>query len=123
MTAAPADGYIRVAGMRFWGRHGARAGEKDRAQPIDVDVEVTADLTKAAGSDSLADAIDYAALFKLCERIVTTQSFTLLEALARRIAESVCEDQRVLGVAVRVRKPRLLDGATPEVEIRLPRPR
>lgn len=120
MTATP-HGLIRITGMRFWGKHGALPGERDRAQPIDVDLEITADLTKASVSDSLADAIDYAALFGLCERIVTQQSFALLEALGRCVAERVCEDPRVLEATVRVRKPRLLDGATPEVEIRLRR--
>ena len=107
--------------MRFWGKHGALPGERDRTQPIDVDLEITADLSKPSVSDALADAIDYATLFSLCEQIVTQQSFVLLEALARRLAERVCEDPRVMEASVRVRKPRLLDGATPEVEIRLRR--
>lgn len=123
MTASPQSGFIRIAGMRFWGKHGALPGERDRTQPIDVDLEIAADLTKPSASDSLADAIDYAALFALCERIVTQQSFVLLEALARCLAERVCEDPRVMEASVRVRKPRLLDGATPEVEIRLRTPR
>lgn len=121
MIVAPQLGFIRITGMRFWGKHGALPGERDRTQPIDVDLEITADLSKPSVSDALADAIDYATLFSLCEQIVTQQSFVLLEALARRLAERVCEDPRVMEASVRVRKPRLLDGATPEVEIRLRR--
>ncbi len=121
MIVAPQSGFIRITGMRFWGKHGALPGERDRTQPIDVDLEITADLSKPSVSDALADAIDYATLFSLCEQIVTQQSFVLLEALARRLAERVCEDPRVMEASVRVRKPRLLDGATPEVEIRLRR--
>jgi 7,8-dihydroneopterin aldolase/epimerase/oxygenase len=107
--------------MRFWGKHGASDEERRQAQPIDVDLEVSVDLTPAAVSDRLRDAIDYTKLFEICERVVTKQSFALLEALARHIGERICEDDRVLEVVVRVRKPRLLDGATPEVEMRIRR--
>lgn len=115
------SGHIRINGMRFWGRHGARPNEKDRTQPIDVDVDIAADLAKSSTSDSLADALDYDGVYAMCERIVTGQSFTLLEALARRIGESILEDARVREAVIRVRKPRLLNGATPEIEIRLQR--
>ncbi len=108
--------------MRFWGKHGANPGERDRTQPIDVDLEIVADVAKAAASDALADTIDYAVLQHICERIVTQQSFALLEALADRIAREVGADSRVASVTVRVRKPRLLDGATPEVELRRGQP-
>ncbi len=111
-------GTIRINGMRFWGKHGADAAERERDQPIDVDLEIDCDLARAAASDALADTIDYSALYRTCERIVTGQSCALLEALAERIAQAVCEDRRVLALIVRVRKPRLLEGATPEVELR-----
>jgi dihydroneopterin aldolase len=111
-------GTIRILGMRFWGRHGANPGEQDRAQPIDVDVELTCDLSRALASDDLADTVDYAAIYHICELEVTGRSSTLLEALAGRIADAVLRDSRISGATVRVRKPRALEGATPEVEIR-----
>ena len=113
---------IRINGMRFWGKHGAHAAERERDQPIDVDLEIACDLTRAAASDDLADTIDYGVLYRTCERIVAGQSCALLEAVAERIAQAVCEDRRVVALVVRVRKPRLLDGATPEVELRRHRP-
>jgi 7,8-dihydroneopterin aldolase/epimerase/oxygenase len=108
---------IRVTGMHFVGRHGANPGEKDRPQPIDVDVEVTADVTAAIASDALADAVDYDSIVQTCRRIVTQRSFTLLEALAAACADAIMADTRVQSARVRVRKPALLDGATPEVEL------
>ncbi|MDQ6766394.1 MAG: dihydroneopterin aldolase [Candidatus Eremiobacteraeota bacterium] len=111
-------GIIRISGMRFWGKHGANAGERERQQPIDVDVEIQAELGQAWASDRLADSVDYSAVFRTCQDIVERESFALLEALADRIARGVCAEPRVTEVVVRVRKPRLLDGATPEVELR-----
>lgn len=115
-------GTIRILGMRFWGRHGALPGERDRTQPIDLDIEFHCDLTRAAASDDLRDTIDYASVYRTCEQEVTQGSYALLEALAGRIADAVLRDRRIVEVMVRVRKPRLLDGATPEVELRLARP-
>jgi dihydroneopterin aldolase len=109
---------IRITGMRFWGRHGALAGERDRTQPIDVDLEVSADLGPSIATDRIEDAIDYAQLFACCERIVTSESCALLEALADKILSAVFADERVREAQVRVSKPRLLDGATPQVQLR-----
>src|ERR1700674_442991 len=99
---------IRISGMRFWGKHGAAPGERERQQPIDVDVELHIDCEPAAKSDDLNDTVDYDRIFHHCEAIVTQRSFTLLEALA-----AACLSE----ATIRVRKPRLLDGATPEVEL------
>jgi dihydroneopterin aldolase len=115
---SPRNGTIRISNMRFWGKHGANPGERDQTQPIDVDLEIVAEIENAIASDDLAHAIDYAALYQTCERVVTQRSFALLETLADGIAEAVCGDTRVAQVTVRVRKPRLLDGATPEIELR-----
>ena len=115
--AGSKPGAIRIMGMRFWGKHGADPGERERDQPIDLDVEIACDLGVAAAADSLAHTIDYSAVYELCERIVTVESFVLLEALADRVAQAILADARVESVTVRARKPRLLDGATPEVEL------
>jgi dihydroneopterin aldolase len=116
--SAPERGTIRVSGMRFWGKHGANIGERDREQPIDVDVEIVIDIAAAALSDAIADTLDYRDVYATCERIVTQQSHALLEALADRIASTLCQDPKIFEAIVRVRKPRLLEGATPEVELR-----
>jgi dihydroneopterin aldolase len=103
--------------MRFWGRHGASPGERERAQPIDLDVELQIDCGPAIAGDDLAKTIDYDAVFKACEHVVTQQSFVLLESLADACLTAVLADLRVESATVRVRKPRLLDGATPEIEL------
>jgi 7,8-dihydroneopterin aldolase/epimerase/oxygenase len=107
--------------MRFWGKHGVSQHERDAAQPIEVDIEVSADLEKAASSDRLQDTIDYVNLYRICERVVTERSFALLEALAAHIARAALDEAEIFEVAVRLKKPQLFDGATPQVEIRLQR--
>jgi dihydroneopterin aldolase len=111
------EGIIRITGMRFWGKHGALPGERERAQPIDMDIEITLDCAAAIARDDLASALDYADVYRTCERIVTQATFALLEAMAGACLDAVMADARVRSATVRVRKPRLLDGATPEVEL------
>lgn len=114
--------FVRIRGMRFWGKHGAEPGERDWAQPIDLDVELAVDASAAAASDELADSVDYLGVYQKLERVVTQRSFALLEAVADACLTSVLEDPRILRATVWVRKPRLLDGATPEVEMTRRRP-
>jgi 7,8-dihydroneopterin aldolase/epimerase/oxygenase len=116
------NGAVRIAGMRFSGAHGVTVRERERPQSIELDLEITLDIGRATQTDSLADTVDYARLYALCERLVSQQSFALLETLADRIAQMVVGDPKVAEVVVRVRKPGLLEGATPEVEVRRSRP-
>jgi dihydroneopterin aldolase len=111
------SGAIRIRRMRFWGRHGVTVEERARPQEIELDVELVVDCSQAVASDRLEDAVDYDAAYRTCERVVTQQSFALLEALAGAVLHEMMTDPRVERATVRVRKPGLFSGATPEVEI------
>ena len=108
---------VRIRHMRFWGQHGVTPEERASPQEIEVDVELVVDCAAAAASDQLADAFDYTGAYLACERIVTQRSFALLEALADACLRELMTDPRVERATVRARKPNLLDGATPEVEL------
>jgi dihydroneopterin aldolase len=116
---------ITLRGMRFAGRHGALPGERDAAQPFEVDVTLRLDLSRAAASDELADTVDYGAVFALARDIVEERSFHLVEAIAGAIADAVLDaERRVREVEVSVRKPSApLPGAFETVEVRLRRRR
>ena len=97
---------IELRGLQALGICGALPEEQQRVQPLEVDLDVVADLAKAGASDDLGDTIDYGALCSVVERVITTESCQLLERLAARIAEVVLTDERVLEVTVSVRKLR-----------------
>ena len=89
------------------GVHGALPEEKDRAQPFEVDLDVSADLGAAGRSDALADTVDYGAVAAAAERVVSAERHRLLERLAARITEDVLAvDPRIASVTVTVRKLR-----------------
>ena len=104
-TLRSRPGVILLQGMRFEGRHGASAEERAMPQPLEVDLEVEADVAAAARSDDLGDTIDYGPLIDVCRAVVEERSFRLLEAVAGAIAEAVLvAAPKATAVTVRVRK-------------------
>ncbi len=99
------------------GRHGANPGERDRAQPFEIDLDFEVDLSAAQKSDRLEDTIDYARLHREIVSIVERESFELLEKLAGTLLDAVFEDERVMNGRLQIGKPRLLDGATPSITL------
>ena len=77
-----------------------------RPQPLEVDLDVVADLSAPGRSDDLADTLDYGAIAAAVERVITTERFVLLERLAQRLADVVLDDPRAVSVTVHVRKQR-----------------
>lgn len=98
---------IELRGLRLLGRCGALPEETERAQPLEVDLDVVVDLTPAGRSDALADTVDYGRLCAEAERVVTEGHVTLLEHLAARLADAVLAVHPALESAtVAVRKLR-----------------
>ncbi len=124
-TARPDEVRIEIRGLRVLGHHGALAGEQDEAQPFEVDLLVLADVASSVASDDLADTLDYGALALGVERVVSTQRFALLEALAGAVADVAMADERVVSASVTLRKlrpPIPADVATAGVQLTRSRP-
>jgi dihydroneopterin aldolase len=96
---------IIISGMEFYAYHGALPGEQEIGQRFVVDLELAAYLERAGRLDDLSEAIDYAEVFGLVEKIVTEERCNLIEALAERIAQAILDRYPVEGVTVRVKKP------------------
>ena len=113
---------IELRGLRLVGICGALPEERERAQPLEVDLDVEADLAPSGASDDLDDTIDYGALCDAVATVVSDGQPQLLEHLADRIAATVLRvDPRVAAVTVGVRKlrpPVPHDLATSGVRIR-----
>jgi len=95
---------ILVPGLRELGVHGVLPEERQRPQPFEVDLELWVDARKAGESDDLDDTVDYAAVCEAVSRVVSSESYLLLERLATRISEVCKADPRVHKVIVEVRK-------------------
>jgi dihydroneopterin aldolase len=98
---------IELRGLHVSGIVGVLAHERTQPQPLDIDLDIRLDLARAGASDDLADTVDYGALCAVTEQIVGSTSFSLLEALADRIAGTLLDtDARIDAVTVSVRKLR-----------------
>ena len=98
---------IELRGLRLAGVVGVLPHEQAQPQPLEVDLDLHLDLAKAGTSDALDDTADYGTVCDVAERVISTTSYALLEALAEHLANAVLEaDGRIDRVTVAVRKLR-----------------
>jgi dihydroneopterin aldolase len=94
---------IRIHGIRCEGRHGVPDEERERPQPFVVDLEIEVE----AGEDDLSATADYDGVLRVVRGLVSTESFHLIETLARRIAEMVASQPGALSCRATVHKPKV----------------
>lgn len=85
--------------------------ERKIHQTVAIDLEISADIRKAADSDSLDDTLNYKKVAKRLQEFVGDSSFQLVETLAEKIAAIVLDEFAVQWVRVRVNKPGAIRGA------------
>jgi dihydroneopterin aldolase len=69
--------------------------ERNIRQPVILDLEMGADITRAAASDAIEDTLDYKAVCKRLIEFVEASEFQLVETLAERCAEIVLQEFQV----------------------------
>ncbi len=102
---------IFLRDMRIEAVIGIWEWERKIRQTIAIDLEMAADIRRAAETDSVEDTLDYKAVAKRVQSFVTESSFQLVETLAERIAQLILEEFGVTWVRVRVNKPGAIRGA------------
>ena len=85
--------------------------ERRIRQPVVIDLEMGADVARAAASDDVADTLDYKAVSKRVQQFVGESSFFLVETLTERIAALVLDEFPVPWVRVKLNKVGALRGA------------
>ncbi len=92
--------------------------ERKITQRVVVDLELYTDVTAAAASDALEDALNYAAVAERVTAFVVEAEAQLIERLAEGIAALALDEFGAARVRVRVAKPGAVPGArTVAVEI------
>jgi 7,8-dihydroneopterin aldolase/epimerase/oxygenase len=85
--------------------------ERKVKQTVVIDLEMAADIRKAAASDRIEDTIDYKKVAKRLLAFVGDSQFHLVETLAERIAQVVVVEFGVEWVKVRLNKQGAIRGA------------
>jgi 7,8-dihydroneopterin aldolase/epimerase/oxygenase len=110
--------WIRLKNIQVYAYHGAYDHEREHGGRFEIDVDLNADLDRAAVSDNLADTIDYALVHRMVVQVATAKKYSLIESLADTIASEVLRNFKAQEVIVRVRKPgAAVGGVLDSVEI------
>jgi 7,8-dihydroneopterin aldolase/epimerase/oxygenase len=79
--------------------------ERQVKQTVIVDIEISADIAKAALSDSIDDTLNYKRVAKRVLAFVEESKFHLVETLAEHIAMLMLEDFGIAWVRISLSKP------------------
>ena len=85
--------------------------ERRVRQTLILDLEMAADIRRAAASDDLADTLNYKAVAKRLIEFVGHSECQLVETLAERVAELVLNEFGVPWLRLRVNKQGAVRGA------------
>ena len=85
--------------------------ERKIRQTVSIDLEMGADIRRAAETDSIDDTLNYKAISKRVQQFVADSEFQLVETMADKIAELVLQEFNVPWIQVRVSKPGAIRGA------------
>ena len=85
--------------------------ERKIRQTVVIDLEMSADIAKAAATDRVEDTLNYKLVAKRIQSFVADSSFQLVETLAERIAGIIRDEFDVTWVKVRVNKPGAIRGS------------
>ena len=95
---------VEIQGLELHGRHGALDEEQETGQRFLFDVRLEVG-DEAGRSDRLEEAVDYREVVAVVREVSDGRRFTLLEGLARAVAEDLMARFPLQAVSVRVRKP------------------
>jgi 7,8-dihydroneopterin aldolase/epimerase/oxygenase len=108
---------VSVRDLRISAVIGVRDWEREVTQTLTFNVEMSADVARAAATDDLADALDYSAVARTISSVVREGRFLLIETAAERVAERLLADHPVTWLRLEVLKPVADGGYTAAVTI------
>jgi len=103
---------VFIKGLKAASVIGCYDWERDIRQTLVIDLELKTDFSRAAETDALEDALDYAAISKRVIAACDEPRFQLLEALAERLAAMLLAEFAITKLRMTITKP----GAVPEAE-------
>lgn len=101
---------VYIEGLRIDTVIGIHDWERQVRQTVVLDLEMAWDSRRAAASDGINDALDYAAVSERLLAFVGASEFQLIEALAEQSAELLRSEFGIPWLRLKLAKP----GAVPE---------
>ena len=98
-------GKIVIEEMEFYAFHGHYQEEQIVGNRFLVDLEMDADLTAAADSDNLNDAVNYQQAYQIIKNEMRRTKSNLLENIGKRILDALyAEMEGIKKATIRIRK-------------------
>jgi dihydroneopterin aldolase len=96
---------VLIEALELHAYHGWHRHEGEFGQAFLVDLELETDISRAAATDELGDALDYARLVSTVRRLFVDTRYKLVETAAATLAKGILSEfPTVLSVDLRVRK-------------------
>ncbi len=102
---------IFISDLRIDAVIGIYEWERRIKQTIAIDLELAADIRRAASTDAIEDTVNYKAVTKRVIDFVEASEFQLIESLSERIAEIILNEFGLRWVKITLSKPRAVRGA------------
>jgi len=96
---------VYIRGLRAQAVIGVYEWERHIRQTLVLDLEMASDTVRAAASDQIGDALDYAALSGRVVALVEASEYQLLETLADAVAGMITREFGVPWLRLRLSKP------------------
>jgi 7,8-dihydroneopterin aldolase/epimerase/oxygenase len=96
---------VYIRGLRAQAVIGVYEWERHIRQTLVLDLEMASDTVRAAASDQITDALDYAALSGRVVALVEASEYQLLETLADAVARMITREFGVPWLRLRLSKP------------------
>ncbi len=90
---------------------GVYGWERQIKQTLILDLDMAVDVAKAAGSDDIADTLNYKAVAKRVIQFVSESEYRLVETLAENVANLVVGEFGISWVRLKVNKVGAVRGA------------
>ena len=97
--------YVSVRDLSVAAVIGVHPWEREIEQTLVFNVEMAADVSRAAATDDLADALDYSAVAEVIAAVVREGKFRLIETAAERVADRLLAGFALSWLRLELRKP------------------
>ena len=108
---------VSVRGLSVPAVIGVHGWERDIEQTLVFNIDMAADVRKAAVADELDDALDYSAVARTISSVVRAGKFRLIETAAERVAARLLADHPITWLRLELHKPIATDGYTAVITI------
>ena len=104
-------GTTGIKGLQLECVVGIHEHERQNSQTVVVDIEIDYDFNAAAGSDAIADAVDYDHVATGVAELARRRGFQLIETMAEETAQMLLALPQVQTVRLEIRKPAAIPAA------------